>query len=77
MNRETLKASVAERSAKLARAAAKRDLREQRDQQVSEGLQWNERGERGVMAGAADVPKAMTSAIGDEFKKFLAEGTVG
>jgi hypothetical protein len=30
-----------------------------------------------VMAGAADVPKAMTSAIGDEFKKFLAEGTVG
>ena len=38
---------------------ARAEYRAGRYVEAAQGLQWNERGERGVMAGDADVPKAM------------------
>lgn len=74
LNKDTLAQCVAERKAKLAQGAATKQLQEQRDKEVAHGLQWNGRGERAVMAGDADVPKAMASAIEEQYKLMLASG---
>jgi hypothetical protein len=72
LNKETVAQCVAERKAKADQVAAKKHLQDERDKKAAQGLQWNERGERGVMAGGADVPKAMTSAIEEQYKLMLA-----
>ena len=72
LNKETVAQCVAERKAKIAQGAAKMQLQKQRDEEVAQGLQWNERGDRGAMAGDADVPEAMASAIEEQYKLMLA-----
>jgi hypothetical protein len=72
LNKETVARCVAERKAKADHIAAKKQLQDERDEDAAQGLQWNERGERGVMAGGADLPKAMASAIEEQYKLMLA-----
>ena len=77
LNRETLLKSVQERAAKIEKAATKKELHEARNAAAGDGLQWNERGERGTMAGAADVPKPMVDPIQEEYRRLMMEQGVG
>lgn len=72
LNKEAVARCVAERKAMVEQAAVTQQLEEQRGVEAVQGLQWNERGERGVMAGDADLPKAMVSAIEEQYKLMLA-----
>lgn len=77
LNRDTLLKSVEERAAKIEKAASKKSHHEARNAQAGDGLQWNERGERGAMAGAADVPKPMVDPIQEEYKRLMMEQAAG
>ena len=72
LNKETVARCVAERKAMVEHVAMTQQLEEQRDKDATQGLQWNERGERGLMAGDADLPQAMVCAIEEQYKLMLA-----